>query len=121
MAAFDIFADDAFSMSRLTTAINELPYVPGRIGELGLFSEEGITTTSIMVEKDADLITLLPLIQRGAPGTVTKGSKRALLSLAAQHVKADEVSFSLRYHTVRATKATRSNNQAHEADDTREG
>ena len=38
----------------------------------------------------------------------------------AQHVKADEVSFSLRYHTVRATKATRSNNQAHEAD-TREG
>ena len=40
---------------------------------------------------------------------------------AAQHVKADEVSFSLRYHTVRATKATRSNNQAREADDTREG
>ena len=39
----------------------------------------------------------------------------------AQHVKADEVSFSLRYHTVRSTKATRSNNQAHEADDTREG
>lgn len=39
----------------------------------------------------------------------------------AQHVKADEVSFSLRYHTVRATKATRSNIQAHEADDTREG
>lgn len=39
----------------------------------------------------------------------------------AQHVKADEVSFSLRYHTVRATKATRSNTQAHEVDDTREG
>lgn len=39
----------------------------------------------------------------------------------AQHVKADEVSFSLRYHTVRATKATRSNNQAHEAEDTHEG
>ena len=29
----------------------------------------------------------------------------------AQHVKADEVSFSLRYHTVRATKATRTNTQ----------
>ena len=39
----------------------------------------------------------------------------------AQHVKADEVSFSLRYHTVRATKATRSNNQAPEAEDTHEG
>lgn len=39
----------------------------------------------------------------------------------AQHVKADEVSFSLRYHTVRATKATRSNTQAPEAEDTHEG
>ena len=39
----------------------------------------------------------------------------------AQHVKADEVSFSLRYHTVRATKATRSNSQAQEAEDTHEG
>lgn len=39
----------------------------------------------------------------------------------AQHVKADEVSFSLRYHTVRATKATRSNTQANEAEDTHEG
>ena len=31
------------------------------------------------------------------------------------------MSFSLRYHTVRATKATRSNNQAPEAEDTHEG
>ena len=39
----------------------------------------------------------------------------------AQHVKADEVSFSLRYHTVRATKATRANAQAHGAEDSHEG
>jgi len=38
-----------------------------------------------------------------------------------QHVKADEVSFSLRYHTVRATKATRSSGQAHDAEDNHEG
>jgi single-strand DNA-binding protein len=38
----------------------------------------------------------------------------------AQHVKADEVSFSLRYHTVRATKTTRSNTQAHQSEDTHE-
>jgi len=39
----------------------------------------------------------------------------------AQHVKADEVAFSLRYHTVRATKATRSAGQAPEAEEAREG
>lgn len=37
----------------------------------------------------------------------------------AQHVKADEVAFSLRYHTVRATKATKSN-QAHDAEENHE-
>jgi len=40
----------------------------------------------------------------------------------AQHVKADEVVFSLRYHTVRATKATRSASaQAPEAEEAHEG
>lgn len=38
----------------------------------------------------------------------------------AQHVKADEVAFSLRYHTVRTTKATRSNTQAHDTEGTHE-
>lgn len=39
----------------------------------------------------------------------------------AQHVKADEVSFSLRYHTLRATKATRSNTQTPEAENAHAG
>lgn len=39
----------------------------------------------------------------------------------AQHVKADEVAFSLRYHTVRATKAARSTTQAHDTEEPHEG
>ncbi len=31
MATLDIFNDDAFSLSSLTAAINETPYVPGRL------------------------------------------------------------------------------------------
>lgn len=38
----------------------------------------------------------------------------------AQHVKADKVSFSLRYHTVRATKAARSSGAATDTEDTPE-
>ena len=44
MADINIFQDEAFSVSILTAAINETPYVPGRIGALGLFAEEGIPT-----------------------------------------------------------------------------
>ena len=58
MAHLDIFKDDAFSMQSLTKAINEQPYVPGRIGALGLFSEEGVNTTSVSVEKLGETLSL---------------------------------------------------------------
>ena len=35
MASLDIFRNDAFSLQSLTKAINEQPYIPGRIGALG--------------------------------------------------------------------------------------
>jgi Phage major capsid protein E len=51
MPALDIFSSSAFSMVALTDAINHMPYVPGRIGQLGLFREQGVSTTSVMVEE----------------------------------------------------------------------
>src|SRR5919106_683117 len=45
MPALDIFSSSAFSMVALTDAINKMPYVPGRIGQLGLFREQGVSTT----------------------------------------------------------------------------
>ena len=42
MPALDIFSSSAFSMVSLTDAINKMPYVPGRIGQLGLFREQGV-------------------------------------------------------------------------------
>ncbi|WP_420795626.1 major capsid protein, partial [Endozoicomonas atrinae] len=46
----DIFNDDAFSLTSLTATINEMEYKPGRLGELGLFRESGINTTTAVVE-----------------------------------------------------------------------
>ncbi|WP_173401664.1 major capsid protein, partial [Pseudomonas putida] len=51
MADIDIFEDNAFSVPALTAAINEQPFVPGRLAELGLFEEEGVTTVTVQVEK----------------------------------------------------------------------
>ncbi|MCW7553299.1 major capsid protein [Endozoicomonas gorgoniicola] len=39
---FDIFSNDAFSLTSLTATINEMDYKPMRLGELGLFQESGI-------------------------------------------------------------------------------
>lgn len=86
MATLDIFNDDAFSLVSLTNAINEQPYVPGRIGALGLFSEEGINTTSVSVEYDGATLSLVPAGQRGAPAPNVKSDKRKLINFNTIHL-----------------------------------
>ena len=56
--ALDVFNGDAFSVVSLTATANRLPYVPGQIGRLGLFEEEGVDTLTILIETTA---TLFPL------------------------------------------------------------
>ena len=51
MPALDIFGSSAFTMVALTGAINKMPYVPGRYGQLSLFREQGVSTTSVMIEE----------------------------------------------------------------------
>lgn len=86
MASFDIFNDDAFSMVSLTKAINEQPYVPGRIGQLGIFAEEGIATTAVSVEFDGSTLTLVPAGERGAPAAANKSDKRKLINFNTIHL-----------------------------------
>lgn len=94
----DIFNEDAFGVASLTAAINNPPegqYVPTLLDSL--FEEEGITTTSVMIERDGDALALVPASERGAPGDVTVGSKRDMIPFSTLHlattgaIKADEV------------------------------
>ena len=97
MASLDIFNDDAFTLSSLTAAINETPYVPGRLGALGLFSNEGINTTHLSIEKDGATLALVPAADRGAPGLQVDKDKRSLIPFNTLHlpqestVMADEI------------------------------
>ncbi|TDA49231.1 major capsid protein, partial [Burkholderia pyrrocinia] len=81
----------------LSAAINEQPYVPGRIGTLGLFEEDGITTTTIQIERDGDTLSLVAAGERGSPAAVVGGSKRKMIPFNTVHlpqravIKADEI------------------------------
>jgi hypothetical protein len=83
---FDVFNNDAFSLSQLTRAMNDLPHVPGRIGQLGLFNEEGVSTTSISIEKVGNVIRLVPAAKRGSPGLPGTEQKRNLRNLNVVHL-----------------------------------
>ncbi|WP_017517046.1 major capsid protein [Pseudomonas nitroreducens] len=97
MADIAVFDDEAFSVANLTHAINDIPYVPGRIAKLGLFVEEGVTTTTVQIEKDGDTLVLVPSAERGSSGLVVNGSKRDLIPFNTVHlpqrwtILADEV------------------------------
>jgi hypothetical protein len=94
----DIFNDDAFSVSQLTLAMNEtVPHQPGRIGELGLFSEEGISTLNVTIESIGTTLSLVQSAARGSPGKPVVNDKRKMRSFNVVHlpqrgaVLADEV------------------------------
>lgn len=98
MPTLDIFNDDAFSVQSLTAAINTNPEgqaVPTLLDPL--FEEEGVTTTSVSIEKDNDKLVLVPNASRGAPADIVLGTKRNLIPFNTLHlplravVRADEV------------------------------
>ena len=93
----DIFNDDAFSVVSLTKAIEDTPFVPGRVGQLGIFSEEGVSTTSISIEKVGSTVSLVPAASRGSSGRPMGNDKRQMIPFTATHlpqrasILADEV------------------------------
>jgi hypothetical protein len=80
MPMLDIFNNDAFSTSELTNAINNVPNMYGRVGEIGLFAPRSVTTTQVMVEINNGVLNLLPPTLRGGPAAQNKTGKRSLKS-----------------------------------------
>lgn len=97
MATLDIFNDDAFSVTNLSRAMVDLPRVPTRIGELGLFEENGINTTTMLIERTGEGLRLVPSAARGSSGEPVTLKGRSLFPVKAVHlpqrgsILADEV------------------------------
>lgn len=86
----DAFNSNIFGLVSLTRSINELPRTPTRIGDMGIFREEGVTTTTVVVEENNGQIALVPETRRGAPGTVVKPEKRTARSISVGHIAVDD-------------------------------
>jgi Phage major capsid protein E len=97
MATLDIFNEDAFSVSSLSQTIVDIPQVQTILGSSGLFKEYGITTTSMMIERQGSSLRLVPTAPRGGVGQPVSLGGRSMIPVAAVHlpqtgsVMADEV------------------------------
>lgn len=102
MPSLDVFNSSHFSMNSLTQAINDLPYVPGRIGQLGIFEERGIRTTTAWVERNNETLSLVPVTERGAPPTQHDGSKRDVAPVQAVRLAIEDVITAEQVQNIRA-------------------
>jgi hypothetical protein len=86
MPMLDVFKSDVYGVVSLTAAINKLPFVPSRLGQLGVFKKKGVTTTSIVVEEQRGKLFLVPTAARGSNPNVYGGKKRQARSFVVPHV-----------------------------------
>lgn len=80
MLAYDIFTDDAFTVAELREQVDNLVYIPQELNRLGIFKADPITTTSVMVSRNAETLSLVPLTERGSPRTRLERDSRNLVS-----------------------------------------
>lgn len=99
----DVFNSDAFSTVEMTAAINDAPYVPGRIGALGLFQQKPMGTTTVTLERKGNTIALLPSKPRGSGQTTKRHvDKREQYVFTIPHIPHDDELFAADLQNVRA-------------------
>ncbi len=83
--------NDLFSSVTLTAAVNALPFVPGRIGAMEIFEEDGVSTTAIAIEELDGTLDLIPSAPRGAPPLQNQKQKRTARFLNIPHFPLQDV------------------------------
>ncbi len=86
----DIFNQDAFSAASLTGTISLVPNTYGKVGQLGLFTPEPISTTSVIVSIENGVLNLLPTRPRGAPASLGTRGKQAPKAFVVPHIPHDD-------------------------------
>lgn len=95
--SYEQFSDPAFSVESLTASINDMPFVPGQVGNLEIFDEDGVATTTVKVEKEGDVLSVIEPTPRGGPGETIGEAGRDVIPFEMDHfeindsVMADEV------------------------------
>lgn len=82
----DVFNQDAFSMVSLTAAIQKLPFVPSRLGQLGIFQEEGVPTTTVMIDEENGKLAIVPTAARGTMPNTWSGPSRKARNFRVPHI-----------------------------------
>jgi len=82
----------AYKVNTLTAAIETAPYIPGRLGSMGLFESRGVARTHVDLEYMENKLHLLTTSERGArQAQVVTGPKRKILTFRIPHIAEQSV------------------------------
>ena len=85
------FDAGGYSLAEMTQAINILPNLYTRLGQIGLFRFEGVSQRSVIIEQYEGVLNLLPSVPLGGPATVGTREGRAMRSFALPWIPHDDV------------------------------
>ncbi len=82
---------NGFDLAELTTAINIIPNLYGRLNELDVFPTEGITQNTMVMDQVNGVLTILPESNKtgqtpGSPATVGRDEDRGALTFKLPHI-----------------------------------
>jgi hypothetical protein len=96
------FAGSGYSMAALTLAINKMPPMYTMLGDMGLFSSEGITVRTVIIEQRNNVLNILPTRPVGSPSLANAIGKREIRSFIIPHIPLDDVVLPSEVQGVRA-------------------
>lgn len=102
----DIWDGEGFTIESLTAAINNEPYRPGQISALGIFEEDGVSTTRISIEMRDGKLSLVEPSARGGPGETTGDDDRSRIPFDIDHYQRDDSVLADEVQNVRAFGTT---------------
>ena len=80
-----------FSVTELTTAINQFPVQWGRISQGGIFADRGIRTRELVIEDRSGTLAVLPTHEWGGEGTVSSKITRNTYAFAIKQTVHDDL------------------------------
>lgn len=98
MAGMDIFNNDAFRTRELSDAVNVIPNMWGRIGDLGLFAPKPLRSTQFQIESKNGILQLVQSSARGTALGNQKNGKREMRNFSTSRfgledqITADDIS-----------------------------
>ncbi|MCB1378001.1 MAG: major capsid protein [Alphaproteobacteria bacterium] len=90
-AIINPFDTGGYTLAEMTEAINILPNIYTRLGEMGLFRFEGVTQRSVIIEQAEGVLNLLPTVPLGGPATVANRDTRSMRSFTVPWIPHDDV------------------------------